>query len=496
VLVDAKDVPRDSLLEADVLVIGAGAAGITLARAFSGTRATTLVLEGGGFEYEDETQELAHGLSDDYPVDLTRLRYFGGTTNHWGGWCRALDPWVFGRRPWVADVGWPIGPADLAPWYRQAAAVVELPTGPAGWTWEWAYWRTQLRRWGFGLLPDNDVTTGTVFRFSPPTRFGTKYRAELSSAPNVQVVLHANALELRTDAAAARVTEVPVATLAGNRFRARGRFVVLAVGGLEAPRLLLLSDSTHTAGLGNDHDLVGRYFMDHIEGSVGTLEIDALPGAYMGGVFGNARAMIGLTPALMAREQLLACAVTFDADPKLGVGKYADDDSGVTAGDVGALRTALDGGSSHAADVVLRAEPKPLPDSRVVLSGERDALGQRRLELRYARSPDIESSIRRTLELVARELGRAGVGRLRVDLDDTDRTRFEVPTIGFHLMGTTRMAADPRQGVVDADLRVHGTDNLYVASSSVFPTVGYSNPTLTIVALTLRLAAHLAGRLR
>ncbi len=174
--------------------------------------------------------------------------------------------------------------------------------------------------------------------------------------------------------------------------------------------------------------------------------------------------------------------------------RFADRETGVTAADIGALRTALAGGGSHATDVIVRAEPKPQADSRVVLADERDALGQPRLDLRYARSPAIETSIRRTLELVARELGRAGLGRLRVDLEDGEETRFEVPTIGFHLMGTTRMADDPKQGVVDADLRVHGIDNLYVASSSVFPTAGYTNPTLTIVALALRLAAHLSGR--
>ena len=132
-----------------------------------------------------------------------------------------------------------------------------------------------------------------------------------------------------------------------------------------------------------------------------------------------------------------------------------------------------------------------MADSRVVLAKERDALGQRRLELQYRRSPEIDASIQKTLEVFARELGLAGVGRMRIDLDDTDKTKFEIPTIGFHLMGTTRMASDPKQGVVDADLRVHSVDNLYVASSSVFPTVGYSNPTLTIVALALRLADHL-----
>jgi len=261
--------------------------------------------------------------------------------------------------------------------------------------------------------------------------------------------------------------------------------------------LLLLSDSTRPQGLGNENDLVGRYFMDHIEGSVGTLELGELPTGYMGGVLGNGRAMLALTADAMERDELLGCAVTFDADPdNYGVAKYADEATGVNAAGVGALRTGIAGGASKSVDVLVRAEPKPMADSRVVLTDERDALGQRRLELQYARSPAIQTSIQRTLEIIARELGIAGLGRMRIDLDDTDKTKLEIPTVGFHLMGTTRMANDPKQGVVDSDLLVHGTDNLYIASSSVFPTVGYSNPTLTIVALALRLADHLKVKLQ
>ncbi len=494
-LLDASDVQRDRALHADVLIIGAGAAGITLARALSATPATTLLLESGGFEREDDTSLLAHALNSkmEYPVDETRERYFGGTTNHWGGWCRPMDPWVFEHRPWVADVGWPIGPADLFDYYGEAAKIVELPTEPRGWTWDWPYWLGQLPKWEYKTLPETDVTTGAMFRFSPPTRFGTKYRTELERATNVTVVLHANARELRTDPSASRVTEVPVVTLAGNQFTATARHVVVAVGGLETPRLLLLSDSIRPNGLGNDHDLVGRYFMDHIEGSVGTVELNDRPHVYMPGVFANARAMFAITAAAMEREQLLGCALTFDENA--GIAKYADERTGVTAAAVGGLRTALAGGPTVGIDVVVRAEPKPQASSRVVLSDERDALGQERLELQYVRSPDIQTSIARSLELFARELGRAGLGRLRVDVDDSDNASADVGTVGWHLMGTTRMARDPKQGVVDADLRVHGIDNLYVASSSVFPTVGYSNPTLTIVALALRLADHLASRL-
>jgi len=138
-----------------VLIVGAGAAGITLARALRATNLTTLVLESGGLDPEADTQALAHGLSSrtEYPVDVTRLRYFGGTTNHWGGWCRALDSWTFDRRPWVADVGWPIGADELAPYYRRAAEVVELPFDPPCWTWDWRFWRKQLPAWGYPSSP-------------------------------------------------------------------------------------------------------------------------------------------------------------------------------------------------------------------------------------------------------------------------------------------------------------------------------------------------------
>ena len=200
----------------------------------------------------------------------------------------------------------------------------------------------------------------------------------------------------------------------------------------------------------------------------------------------------------MAREQLLALRVTFDDDTTSGVGRYADHDTGVTAADVGALRTALGGG------LVARGRRGACAPSRSrsatagsCSSDERDALGQRRLELRYARSPDIESSIRRILELVARELGRAGVGRLRIDLDDTDKDTLRGPARSASTSwGRPAWPATRSRASSTPNLRVHGTDNLYVASSSVFPTVGYANPTLTIVALTLRLADRLAGRLR
>ncbi|MBK5288073.1 MAG: GMC family oxidoreductase [Acidimicrobiia bacterium] len=495
---DARSVPRDSTMEADVVIVGAGAAGITLARALSDTNLRVLLLESGGLEEEAKTDDLRHGLDsgEPYPVDFCRLRFFGGTTNHWGGWCRPLDPWVFSRRPWVDDQGWPIDRTTLDPYYEQAAGVVELPTEPTGWQWGWDYWRQELKDEGVPPLLDGDVVEGAMFRLSPPTRFGTRYRADLKRAERVVTLLHANALELETNDSAQLVTGVRVGTLSGNRFRVTGRIVVVAVGGLDVPRLLLLSDTTRPKGLGNDHDLVGRYFMDHREGSVGTAEIATLPTAFLGGklsLFASRRALMALTPEVLEREQLLAVAVGID-DTTKGVAPLVDKATGVTAAQVGTVQRALYGGKSHAVDVFIRAEPKPNRSSRVVLGDERDALGQRRLDLRYTRSASDDASIRRTLEILAQELGRTGEGQLRIAPEYTEQVDNAF-LVGCHLMGTTRMADDPTRGVVDRDLKVHGIDNLYIASSSVFPTVGFSNPTLTIVALTLRLRDEIVARL-
>ncbi len=495
---DARAVPRDSTVRGDVVVIGAGAAGITLTRALASTRLDVVLLESGGLEADDATAALMHGGAQGvpYPIDFCRLRYFGGTTNHWGGWCRPLDPWVFERRPWIDPLGWPIDATTLAPYYQRAREVVELSSDPEGWRWDWDYWREQLAATGMPPLLDDDVVQTAVFRFSPPTRFGTRYRADIQQSRTVRALLHANALELETDDRAQRVNAVRVGTLDGNRFRVEARAVVVAAGGIDAPRLLLLSDAVNRRGLGNDHDLVGRYFMDHFEGSVGTAELAALSNVYLGGVESVYRSMIAmlmLSPETLAAEHLAGAGIGFVVSDD-GVAKFADASTGITARDVSVLRGGITGGRSRTFDLQVRAEPRPVRSSRVVLSDERDALGQRRFELQYARAGHDDADLRRTLEILAARLGRAAVGRLRIDLEDSARTDNSFH-VGCHLMGTTRMADDPRRGVVDADLKVHGVDNLYIASSSVFPTVGFSNPTLTVVALTLRLCDHLTARL-
>ena len=278
--------------------------------------------------------------------------------------------------------------------------------------------------WGYTLAPRQRRRHRRDVSLQPADALRHEYRAELRDARNVTVVLHANALELRTDESAAHVTEVPVATLAGNRFRCWAQ-VVVAVGGLEVPRLLLLSDSTLPTGLGNDHDLVGRYFMDHIEGSVGTLELGDLPQATWAVGSATRRAMLALTPP---RWNASSCSVRghLRRDTPASA-KYADDDTGVTAADD---RWRAHRGGRRPSDVARRGGR-----GRAEAASRRAGSCSPTNTTRWsapARAPicpvRLTSSVDpAALELVAREFGRAGIGRLRVDLDDPEDAASRFP---------------------------------------------------------------------
>jgi choline dehydrogenase-like flavoprotein len=145
-------------------------------------------------------------------------------------------------------------------------------------------------------------------------------------------------------------------------------------------------------------------------------------------------------------------------------------------------------------DVTTRIDPAPNPASRITLSDERDALGQRRAQLDWRLDSLDKHSVNRTLEIMGAALGRAGLGRLQIVSDD-DTTWPEDIRGGWHHMGTTRMSDDPKQGVVDKHCQVHGISNLFVAGSSVFPTAGSGTPTMTLVSLALRLADRIKERM-
>ncbi len=491
---DAATVPAGTELTADVCIVGGGAAGITLARELAARSFDVCLLEAGGTDHEAASQELYRGEEhcellgpDAYYLLAGRERALGGTTLHWHGWCRPMDPLDFEQRPWVERSGWPIARAELEPFYRRATRLLGL---------------RDFDDAADRAAPPSPPVLGESERFETTfyhlraIRFGRVFRRELASSRRIRTLLHAAVVELEVDPSARRVERVVVAGPGGRRFTVRAPRVVLAAGGVENPRLLLLSDRVVSGGIGNAHDLVGRCFMEHLHGFV-VMAALTHPTASLGlyrrqrdprrgqGIAGALR-----LKAEAQREGKLLNTLLSAVEEPMGTMPAA-----TAAG--GALALAVDamGGEERKLSwglLEIRGEQSPNPESRVTLTAERDRLGCRRVRLDWkVREQDI-ASLRQATELLGRDMGAHGLGRVRCLMPATGLPPPGKVYGGFHQMGTTRMHADPRHGVVDARLRVHGLENLYVAGASVFPTVGCSNPTLTLVALTLRLGDHLA----
>ncbi|MDQ2940745.1 MAG: GMC family oxidoreductase [Chloroflexota bacterium] len=561
--VDANQVAQGDSVETDLCIIGAGAAGITIARALGSEPIRITLLESGGLDFEIETQAFNAGESVGlpyFPLDAARLRYFGGTTNHWGGTCRPLDDLDFTRRDGVPNTGWPIGRSDLEP-YRESAAHI---CGLALDEWDVTAW---LDKSPHEALPfEKRVVTRVAQIVEPSLRsFGRTYREVVKSLPSVTTYLNANVVDIVLDDSGTRAERVQVATLEGKRFSVTARCFVLAAGGIENPRLLLASRSQRPAGTGNGHDLVGRFFLEHprFDGGV----IRPLAESFHGGFYqphlvGESRILgyLGLDRALLEQEGLVDVQVRLtpeqpafyervkdsedvDALRRLvnrirkgsAKGDLADDLESLADdltswrrfmapgtplpaprpelleyianarpdeveellpeffGDVAvfAYGKTTNGIPADAMQLSTRIDPVPNPDSRVTLSNERDALGMPRVQLDWRLSALDRSSVARTLEIVGMELGSAGLGRLKLLFDPKGDGWPDDLDGGYHHCGTTRMSDDPTKGVVNRDCRLHDLPNLWIAGSSVFVTAGSGTPTMTVVALALRLADHL-----
>lgn len=531
--IDARTIKKGAIVNADVCIIGAGAAGITLAREFRGGPHKICLLEAGGLEYDEETQALYKGQNTGlpyHPLDATRLRFFGGTTNHWGGACRPLDDIDFEARDWVPYSGWPFNRAQLLPFYKRAQSVFQL--GPFAYDGE--EWETSERRralFGGGSL------TSHVIHQTAPTRFGKLYREEIGQAPNIDTYLNANVLEIETNESARSATRVRVSSLQRNEFFVSARLFVIATGGIENARLLLLSNRFSRNGLGNSNDLVGRFFMEHPNawfGNTGAIVASGFPLEFYGSQNeteftegGTTRTAVTwgfITPKeeTLRRNKLLNCGIALEQKaPALesapGITSARMIKDSLAAGEwpsqfwkhVGNIASDIDSLFLLAAqrlsdddekepdilEVMYWAEQCPNPDSRVRLSSERDFFDQRRVQLEWRLTERDEIDLRRMLKLFANELGQSSLGRLGVNPVIWSANWTTLFKGSNHHMGTTRMHKDPKKGVVDANCRVHGVSNVYVAGSSVFPTAGHANPTLTIVALALRLADHIKPKL-
>lgn len=514
-------------IDADVLIAGAGAAGVTLALELARAGISVCLLESGGLTTEPDTQALSQGENTGYWVSLNaaRPRVLGGATSRWGGRLAKLDPEDFAPRPWANAPGWPINYQDVEAYYSPAAELCGL-------TCEWRDDREVLEElqpgrpwdWDKGVKP-------FIWRYGPSgfrryAHWGQNHRDELRDLPNLRVVLHANlsGYEMGADGKLAAVT---ARALSGKAIRVAARTFVLACGGIENARLLLASaESVPGGGLHKGNDLLGRFFMQHPRGGVASIAGDANLGLQLQDIFNvftrrqppQYEIGFALSQEVQAKEKLLNCSAVllYDADPASGWELLKDRFSRSVRRNTNAsaqrrrfsffdlaliaqnvVRRGVLGRHSlvspRAVRVIVDVEQQSRPESRITLSEARDDLGMRRVSIDWRLSDLERTTARRFAELLKAQFAHLGIGEVVLDswLDGEGPIPEWALVDNVHHMGATRMGRSAKDGVVDKDLRLFGCDNVYVTGSSVFPSGGHANPTLTIVALTLRLADHL-----
>jgi choline dehydrogenase-like flavoprotein len=533
VLIDARSIAEDSEIAADLCVIGAGPAGIAIVERLRNSGLQICLVESGGIDPEVSTQSLYRGSSIGHPyyrLDTCRYRLFGGTSNRWGGWCRPLDPQDFEQRDWIPWSGWPIGSQALEPYYAETARLFRLNSP----SFELETWRHQMAE-PYALQGDD--FENIVVQICPKTNFAEAYGDAIISAKGVTTFLHANATGIELEPGTNRVARLRVQAIGRRPFRIRAKAMVLAAGGIENARLLLASRADRPAGLGNEHDLVGRFFMEHLNVPAG--HVVAGPGGVNRGFFRKTdhrgtslRGFISPTPAAQRRYRSAAISIAVEPlsysfgtpcigwPPRVTYGmirlyrafrrrnaRPAEFARQLVTGAwsiplrLRTLQTSLANSKDSRRlpetsrpeiySLYVRAEQTPNPASRVLLSDRLDACGVPETRLDWRIEPRDIQSIETWLARLEETFAASGVGRIVMPAENWT----EGIAGGPHHIGTTRMSADPKTGVVDEHCRVHSIANLYIAGSSVFATGGFVNPTFTMVALALRLADQLRDRL-
>ena len=532
--VDLRKLEEPRSIHTDLCIVGSGPAGASIAKEFAGLSIRVLVVEGGGAEPALVNQALYDvenvGIARTTPQELVRNRILGGSSHTWAGRCVSFNDIDFECRTWVPNSGWPISSMDVLPFLKRAGEYLGL--GPN--VYSDNLWQK------LGIAPPQPLIDpirlrSQFWQFSrdgrnarEPTRFSRTITS--IEKPNVKVLTYANVTHVNTSTAGTRVESLEIRTLEGKRFEVKAKIVVLACGGIENARLLLASNRIVLNGVGNAHDLVGRFLMDHprctlgwfhpkrsaaIQDRFGHYSLDDENGrhVYLHG--------LALSPAIQRKEQLLNCAAFLEEipsadDPWMAMTlllrtakpevetlewRRARPASNEIITMIRHLPSLLNNAYRRvvkrrtpiirAQELVLACLVEQAPDasSRVTLAERKDALGMpiSRIDWRIG---ELEwRSVMRLNELIGLELRRIGLPEHSHNVRLSEEIDWRSNFIDrAHPAGTTRMADSPKQGVVDRNCQVHGVAGLYIAGSSVFPTVGHGNPTLMIVALAIRLA--------
>lgn len=506
----------------EVCIVGAGAAGITLAARLAKRRIRTLLLEAGGRRYDSRDQdlylgELGDGLIYNGLYD-GRFRVLGGSTTQWAGQILELDNFVFEKRPWVPGSGWPFLKSELVPYYKSAAELEGLANAPKD---EEEIWRLLgLQRPKFG--PD---LTSAFSNFSLKTDFAVVHRDTIENDPNLTVCLHANACEFVIGGDETAILGIRCKTFSGHKIVFHARAFVLCMGGIETCRFLLQPMKDRARAPWNRRDLVGRHFQDHLLCHVAdVVERDPrLPDIYLDYFSIRGYRFQQKMKLPVEAQQRLA---TLDIGGFITHFTGGYDDMAKAYETVRWIRTrryeklnsarlihlaanfhkllwhkipysrsiqSIGRSACRSLKLNVNCEQAPLSEGRITLSPMRDALGLFRAKIDWRTSEQELHSIRRYVEVVQETFRRNGLGEIvpvpSLYADDEEFTSTFRDS--FHHIGGTRMAVSEEFGVVDPDLRLFGTKNAYVCSTSVYPSAGFANPTHTLIALALRLSDHL-----
>jgi hypothetical protein len=476
----------------DVCIAGAGVAGIVAARRLAAEGLRIALLEAGDREYSAASQDFYSGdvVGHEYfDLAATRLRFLGGTSNHWGGMCRPLDAVDFEAKEYAEWSGWPIRRSDLDPYLSDAASILDIDTRFDGDV--------------ISLQSPSDNLMPITFQYSRPTRLREKYADELEESETIEVYLNLALVDILLTEMGGAVENF--ACRRGNvgeeaQILIEADFFVLAMGGLEVPRLLLNCNQQIQAGIGNQEDLVGRFFMEHPHFTLGhLLSRDPRRPAFLAFASGKERLrslmcrsdLMHSIGNLISGNQITCTSLQFWAP----TAKFMKEKEILNCGLI--VSADFDSNAIYSGELRALFEQMPNPNSRVMLADTRDPYGLRRIALDWQLSEiDKRTALECAIE-VGKTIANLDTGRLRlVDWLISEDGSFpgldEDAVGGNHHMGTTRMASNPERGVVDPDCRVFGTDNLFVAGSSVFPTSGHAHPTVTIAQLTLRVSDHIA----
>ncbi|MEP2936262.1 MAG: GMC family oxidoreductase [Gilvibacter sp.] len=507
--IDARELENNTLIEGDICIVGAGTAGLSIALDWIGTKHKVVLLESGGFKYDIQIQNLSKGKTTGqkyYPLKSSRLRYFGGTTGHWAGMCSPFDELDFKKRDYVPHSGWPITKKDLNPYYSKANKTLQL--GPPNYDFD--YWKKELPNLNAFDL-DQKVVWNKMWQYTV-ARFGELYQDTIINAKNIHLYTYANAVDLVATEDVSAIKEVTVKNHAGKTHTVKAKHFILACGTIQNARMLLASNSQAKNGLGNDHDIVGRYFMEHLEiASAELWLLKPFPTDLYTWDFGVTKASAelaitesaqmehkilngtsSLLPLTVGRNQSPRMETWQDEDPRKGMDLLMEDWTAAAE----KAQNENKGSIARAFQLNTRIEQAPNPNSRVTLGTEKDSLGVPRANLHWQLTTLDKSSLRKMYRILGQQFGISGIGRLKLMeyLRDENDNSWPIGTNGgWHHMGTTRMSDDPKKGVVDANCKVHGISNLFVAGAACYATSGAPNPTLTLVALSLRLSEFLKG---